>query len=553
MAQALRGSLSQPPAPSGRQRWRQARAWLAALPTLVIVGPVLPGLYWALAPSLDLSVWRALWSDAQWPLALRTTLVSAGLGSVLGMALAAALATMLYPGSRWLAMQRRLPLMLSVPHAAFAVGLLFLIAPSGWLARAVTPLLGWGDPPAWTTVQDPLGLSLALALGLKESWFLLWVLVAVLGEQTVHRHMVVARSLGYNRAQTWQRVLWPQLLPRLGWPLAAVLAYGLSVVDMAVVLGPSTPPTLAVLIWQWLTDPDPAMQARGAAASLVLLGLFLLIAVGARWTWHGLVRRAAYPDGARQPASNPSRWGLHQPLFLVGYAVVAVLLLWSLADTWFFPALWPDALSLQTWVQADWAPFGTTLWLAAAATLLCLPAALVWLEWGPQRYNAVLYLPLIIPSLPLVAAQYAALLRVPADGTAPGLLWSHLLWVLPYMVLTLIGPYRAFDRRLMTTARALGQTPLGACLRVKWPTLLKPILAALAVGFSVSVAQYLPTLFAGGGRFATVTTEAVALSAGGNRRVLAAQALLQIVLPLLGFGLAALLSQWAGRRRQGLR
>jgi putative thiamine transport system permease protein len=42
------------------------------------------------------------------------------------------------------------------------------------------------------------------------------------------------------------------------------------------------------------------------------------------------------------------------------------------------------------------------------------------------------------------------------------------------------------------------------------------------------VAQYLPTLFAGGGRFVSVTTEAVALSAGGNRRVLAVQAQLQI-------------------------
>ncbi|SQC94187.1 Inner membrane ABC transporter permease protein ynjC [Cedecea neteri] len=41
---------------------------------------------------------------------------------------------------------------------------------------------------------------------------------------------------------------------------------------------------------------------------------------------------------------------------------------------------------------------------------------------------------------------------------------------------------------------------------------IRPLLAALAVGFSVSIAQYLPTLYAGAGRFATVTTEAVALS-----------------------------------------
>ncbi|MCU0943553.1 MAG: ABC transporter permease [Hydrogenophaga sp.] len=555
MAQALRFALIRRSSPAGPPGRRQGGwpVWLATLPVLLILGPLLPGLVWALAPAFDTAVWQALWADTQWPRALRTTLWSAGLGTLLGMALAFGLATLLYPGPRWLALQRRLPLLLSVPHAAFAVGLFFLLSPSGWLARAVAPFTGWVDPPAWTTVQDPFGLSLALALGLKESWFLLWVLMAVLGEQTVQRHMVVARSLGYSRVQAWRHVLWPQLLPRLGWPLAAVLAYSLSVVDMAVVLGPSTPPTLAVLVWQWLTDPDAAVQAKGAAASIVLLVLFLLIAGAARLGWRLMVRRTAYPAGVRRPEGDPSRAGLHRLVWLVGYAVVAVLLLWSLAGTWFFPSLWPDTLSLQTWMQADWAPFRTTLWLAAAATLLCLPATLLWLEWGPQRFNALLYVPLIIPALPLVAAQYAALLRVQGDGTAAGLVWSHLLWVLPYMVLTLIGPYRAFDRRLMTTARALGQSPLSACLRVKWPMLVKPILAALAVGFAVSVAQYLPTLFAGGGRFVTVTTEAVALSAGGNRRVLAVQALLQIVLPLLVFGLAAALSFWAGRRRQGLR
>jgi putative thiamine transport system permease protein len=88
---------------------------------------------------------------------------------------------------------------------------------------------------------------------------------------------------------------------------------------------------------------------------------------------------------------------------------------------------------------------------------------------------------------------------------------------------------------------------------VKWPILLRPILATLAVGFAVSVAQYLPTLFAGGGRFVTVTTEAVALSAGGNRRVLAVQALLQIALPMAAFGLAAAAAYWLGRHRRGLR
>lgn len=523
------------------------------MPVILIFGPLLPGLYWALSPALDATVWQALWLDAQWPQALRSTLISSVLGTLLACGMAALLATLHYPGRLWGALQRRLPLMLSVPHAAFAVGLFFLIAPSGWLARAIAHFSQWSSPPEWVTVQDPYGLSLALALAIKESWFLLWVLAAVLGEQVVSRQMVMARSLGYSRTQSWRLILWPQLLPRLRWPVMAVFAYGLSVVDMAIILGPGTPPTLAVLIWRWLTDPDPALQARGSAASMILLIVLLTCVLAVRGLLWLMKRHQPYPAGQRKPTASRRWLKLHTPLFLVGYAVVAVLLLWSVAQEWFFPALLPDALSLESWHQADWAPFWTTLWLAIAASLLCLPAVLVWLEWGPKRLNALLYLPLIVPALPLVAGQYATLLHLHLDGTAVALVWSHLLWVLPYMVLTLIGPYRAFDLRLMTSARALGYSPWRACMHVKWPILLRPILATLAVGFAVSVAQYLPTLFAGGGRFVTVTTEAVALSAGGNRRVLAVQALLQIALPIAAFGLAAFAAYWLGRHRKGLR
>ena len=536
--------MTAPPWPSGRL--------LALVLVAVVFVPLLPGLAWALGPSLSAAVWQALLADPQWPQALRATLVSALLGTLLAGLIAAALATRLYPSPAWQRLQQRLPLLLAMPHAAFAIGLFFLMAPSGWLARVAAYCFSWSSPPDWVTVQDPYGLSLALALALKESWFLLWVLVAVLGEQAVTRQMAVARSLGYGAAQTWRLILWPQLLPRLGWPVAAAFAYGLSVVDMAVILGPGTPPTLAVLTWHWLSDPDARVQAQGAAAALALLALFLSVTALAFGLWQAQRRWRAYPDGRRRAAAQPSRFWL-VPLWGIGYAVLAVLGVWSVAESWFFPALWPDALTGDSWRAADWAPFWTTLWLALAASLLCLPLALVWLEWGPAQFNTVLYLPLIIPTLPLVAAQYAALLRLGLDATPLALVWSHLLWVLPYMVLTLVGAYRAFDARLMSSARALGNTRLQACLRVKWPLLLRPILGAWAVGFAVSVAQYLPTLFAGGGRFATVTTEAVALSAGGSRQMLAVQALLQVALPLAAFALATALARARSHNRQGLR
>lgn len=530
---------------------------LAIAGVAFVIAPVLPGVFWALQPGFSVEAWLALLGNNEWPQALRATLISTVLSTALALLIAGTIASSSFPGRAWTAFGRRLSLLLAVPHAAFAVGLSFLVAPSGWLARLIAQLIGWTTPPAWVTVQDSYGFALAVALAIKESGFLLWTLLAILGEQEILRQMTVARSLGYSRAQAWRLVLWPQLLPRLGWPLAAVFAYGLSVVDMAVILGPGTPPTLAVLVWRWLNDADPVLQAMGSAAIVVLVALLVIPAYFIRTAWRLTQRRSAQPLGRRMSSGTPMHderqaW-LRRSLFIVTGLVVGSLLLWSLAGAWFFPALLPDALSLDAWLRADVAPFFNSLRFGVLACLIALPIALVWLEWGPVRYNAALYAPLIVPALPLAVGQYSALLHLNLDGTAAGLVWAHLLWVLPYMVLTLIGPYRAFDARLVTTARAFGHTRLSACLFVKWPMLAKPVLAALAIGFSVSIAQYLPTLFAGGGRFATVTTEAVALSAGGNRRILAVQALLQVLLPLAVFALAGVLQHRLGRHRRGLR
>lgn len=87
---------------------------------------------------------------------------------------------------------------------------------------------------------------------------------------------------------------------------------------------------------------------------------------------------------------------------------------------------------------------------------------------------------------------------------------------------------------------------------VKLPILLRPLLTAAAIGFAVSVAQYLPTLFMGAGRVATLTTEAVTLSSGSDRRVTGVYAVLQAVLPLGTYVAALFLPAFVHRNRRGL-
>jgi putative thiamine transport system permease protein len=61
---------------------------------------------------------------------------------------------------------------------------------------------------------------------------------------------------------------------------------------------------------------------------------------------------------------------------------------------------------------------------------------------------------------------------------------------------------------------------------------------AFAVGAAVSLAQYLPTLLFGAGRITTITTDAVAIGSGLNRRLASLYGLLQLALPLAIYALA---------------
>ena len=163
------------------------------------------------------------------------------------------------------------------------------------------------------------------------------------------------------------------------------------------------------------------------------------------------------------------------------------------------------------------------------------------------------WLPLVLPALPLADGQYRLALYAWLDGEWWTVLWGHLLWVVPWMLFILRPAWRQRDPRLTVVARTLGWGSTRIFWLLTLPSLTRPLLTALAVGFSVSIAQYLPTLWLGAGRIPTLTSQAVALSSGGEAQTLAAQALWQLLLPAVCFTLTALLAWLAGRYRRGLR
>ena len=531
---------------------------LRATPRLVpavLLLPILAGLTGTLTTALQTPGVSAFSQLAHWPgliPAMRLS-VSTGAISTAAALLLTLLITATFSSPAFTLLRRLLAPLIALPHAAAAIGLAFLIAPSGWIARALSPwATSWTAPPDLLTLHDPHGIALTLGLIAKELPFLLLMTIAALPQWDAPRRLQIAAAMGYGRITAFWLTTLPALYPHLRLPALAVLAYAMTNVDIATVLGPTLPPTLAVQITLWMTDPSLTQRSLASAAALLQLALTAAAILG----WLGLERLAARLRHA-VTLRGLRLTRLDRPLhaFTAASAILlcAALLtgltslaLWSVAGLWPFPDTLPQSLTLTAWSSAAPALSATTLTtliIATTATAAALILTLASLQAEhlfalPPTALPWLYLPLILPQICFLPGVANLFLTAHATGGLISVTLSHLIFVLPYVALTLTAPFRSWEPRLATIAASLGASPASIFWRLRLPMLLAPILTAAAVGLAVSVGQYLPTLLIGGGRVTTLTTEALALSSGGSRRLTGAFALLQTLLPAMGFALA---------------
>jgi putative thiamine transport system permease protein len=536
-----------------RQLWSSAALALPAASLLIAVCA------YSMPAIGNYDAWKALFEASNLSSAILMTLWTGLASTLLAWGLAAWLISQAFGKPWWASLVHKLGPLLAVPHAAFAVGLVFLIAPSGWIMRGFSPwLTGYAQPPQIATSQDAYGLGLIAMLVFKEVPFLLWAAATQLQRDDTGarwlRERQAAQTLGYSASTAFWRVVWPQLSPRLLWPLLAVLAYGLTVVDAALIAGPSSPATLSVRAWQWLQDSDEATNAQGAAAGWLLT---LMVGVCAAIAWFLSRPRSQAVSGQRgQDRVAHSFWSAGSiawaALLCVYAAVLMALGVGSFSGVWPFPALLPSNLSWEAWqsVVSSSRSIGITFALASLSASIGLLWAVAWLEIAPPRWDAalrkLLYLPLLLPGVLWVVGLHRLALDLQLTGSFTGVLLAHVLAVLPYSLIALSSAYLGFDARYGHISAALGKSRWRFLRSVKWPLLRQSLLATFAVGFAVSVAQYLPTLYVGEGRYVTLTTEAVNLASGGQRSLVAAYAWLQWLLPAAMFAVAA----WLGRPRK---
>lgn len=493
--------------------------------------------------------WEGVWRS------IGLTIYSAIASSYLACLITFAVLQATWGSKFWRKVELSLSPLLATPHVAFAIGFAFLFAPTGMGVRALHSLFGYDASPQNINdlallIKDPYALGLIVMLALKEVPFLLLMSISILTQLKIDQIEKVSASLGYSKAQMWWKCVFPQWLTKLRFPMLAVIAYSLSVVDVALIIGPTNPPTFAVLVWQWFTEPDLSLLPRAAAGAVVLFAIASLLIAFARlveWTITKGIRCWQY--SGRSGISLPGK-SLFLLIISLTVLMVPLMLIWSFAQRWRFPDLLPSRYSERFW-QLEWDSILSTINQSLSIAIITASIALVLavlaheyrIKYKWQVPGYIIAIPMLIPQLSILFGLQVVTLYLSSDSYFFWVCWAHVFFAFPFVYLALDGPWKSFDTGLTRVALSLGKSPFQAWWKVKMPILLPAIVFAWAVGISVSLAQYLPTLMLGAGRISTITTEAVALSSGFDRRVTAIYAIWQALLPLFFFTFAIMISR----------
>ena len=538
---------------------------LLCIPVLAgLVGVIFPalGYFPAIgANSFSLDVFRTLFAlDDIWHMVWLSLFTGVG-STLLAMAGAFLLLATFYQSSWLEKVQGLLSPFLVFPHAAAAIALLFVLSPSGIFARLM--VLGGDDVPPVAGSSffpyDEFGFSVLLALSLKELPFIILMALSVMSQPLIKKKLLgyvnVGSSLGYSPTASFFKLVAPSIFTQIKLPILAVLVFATSNVEIPLILGSNNPSTLAVAIMHWFNHIDLSMRllASGAAVLQVAVSGVALLLFFAVEHFLMYLGKQSLIKGRRHGADALVRgigYGIVSLYVILISTVIYAVVMYSIAKHWPFPALLPEGVTFLHWgtaLEALATPLVNSLLLGMLVSTSAMLLVLFTLEseqlkpaarHANSAFSISLFLPLLVPGVAFLYGLVWFQQLVLQNAVWFHTYIAHMVYVVPYVFLSMAVAYRKFDNRYAMVAQSLGKTPWQVFYRIKLPLMLNAILVAWALGLAISFSQYLPTLLASGGTIATITTEAVASVSGSSTRLTAVYVIIQGAMPLIGFVIA---------------
>lgn len=197
-------------------------------------------------------------------------------------------------------------------------------------------------------------------------------------------------------------------------------------------LGPTTPPTFSVLVWQWFNEPDLNLLPRAASGAVVLLllaSIVLVAIVALEWLFTRGYR--AWQSSGRSHFPLPHK-SILTLLFTISGAMIPLTLIWSLAQRWRFPDLFPTQWTGQFWYD-EWPNvlhnMETSVLLALGSGSLALLLGILAQEYRLHTQRAIpvyiIALPMLLPQLSLLFGIQVLTLLMASQAYTWWVVWAH--------------------------------------------------------------------------------------------------------------------------------
>ncbi len=482
--------------------------WLFVYPVLLVVLDSVRGadgwtLEYVAAFLREPREWEALWGS------LWISLASVALAGMIGVPLAIVFERLDFPGRRILGALVALPAVL--PPLVGVIAFLFLYGESGFVARALTELLGLDEAP-WR-----LRGAGAILLVHAYSMYVYFYLFTRAGLAKVDASMIeAAHSLGSGTWTTFRRVTLPLLRPQLAAAALLTFMTALGSFSAPYIFGGGFRVMTTQIVASKLNgDIRMAVVEASALALVALMGLFLLrrqaetrsvVAVG-----------KGTPPAARALAQPIARWGAtalgwaFAILLLLPHATLVVVSLVPLG-TW-TTQLVPPAYTLANYgtlltEPERLRPLVNSLWMATVATVGAIAVALWAGRLVVQRratlrglIETLVSVPWAIPGTVLAIALATAFsMRAPwvarwvLVGTVVILPLAYLVRNIPIAAGSILAGFRQLDPSLDEAAASLGAGRWRTLRAVTVPLLKPAILAGGALAFATALGDFVTSI-----------------------------------------------------------
>ena len=437
---------------------------------------------------------------------------------------------------------------LALPHITMAVGIIFLFSPSGLFFRLISPwLTGFERPPNFFIIPDEYGFFLILGLVLKEIPFFILISLSALEQLPTKKIFKIGKTLQHSYFSIWAMIIFPLIYKKIRLVIFIVIAFSASVIDMSLLLAPSTPSTLSIRALKAYQSAE--FDSIFIASNLALIQLLVIIVLMVCWVFlekivqqkHFFLITLNFLSRKKSFFKNILYF---TSLILFSFSIlgIACAFLWSIGQNWYFPQFFPGSLSIDNilvFFKQNKDIVFVSIYISLIVSLLSLLIIVIWVEltevlnFKHFYFEWFFFLPLFIPEISFLIGLQSFLIIFNFNSFFIPLIVTELLYIMPYSFIILAPALREIKKDYIKVGSSLGKSRFERLIYIKIPLIIPSIFTAFAIGMIVSLSLYTPVYFIGAGRITTLTVEALNLALSNSRQDLGVATVFQVLIPIL--------------------